>query len=133
MTLPADKYPYQAPVIEVVKAQVCHRYLDDNMWVTHPALKNWTQKSSLLDVIKQIHREFNSGPPQLAKSGASTEEAKVDNVIQKPDISNVERNLATKSEDELKCLVQYENNFEEFFNQLPEVKAIETNFNKVMT
>ena len=57
----------------------------------------------------------------------------MDNVIQKPDISNVERNLATKSEDELKCLVQYENNFEEFFNQLPEVKAIETNFNKVMT
>ena len=101
--------------------------------MTHPALKNWTQKSSLLDVIKQIHREFNSEPPQLAKSGASTEEAKVDNVIQKPDISNVERNLATKSEDELKCLVQYENNFEEFFNQLPEVKAIETNFNKVMT
>lgn len=73
--LPA-KYPYQGPIIQVIKAKVVHKHLDSHMRVTHPCLDSWTNKSSLLDAVRTIHQEFNKDPPQLDKGQAKAEEAK---------------------------------------------------------
>ena len=71
--LPA-KYPYQAPIFQIIKAKVVHTHLDDQMRVNHPALVDWNPKSSLLHAIKEVHKVFNDSPPKLAKKEQKAQE-----------------------------------------------------------
>lgn len=128
--LPA-KYPYQAPLIQVAKAKVVHRYLDANMRVIHPSLNDWTQKSNLLSAIKQIHDSFNSDPPKLAQKASETEERK-GYFIQKPDLSAVLKDVQNFEVDELKTLNDDEDFFFDYFNNLDGVKELGANFSKIL-
>lgn len=132
--LPA-KYPYQAPLIQVIKAKVVHKHLDSHMRVTHPLLDSWTNKSSLLDVIRTIHQEFNNSPPQLDKGQAKAEEAKqkgTGTFIQKPDMEAIKEQLSELSQSEMETLINDDTFFEDYFNNLKGVKELGENFAKIM-
>ena len=116
--LPA-KYPYQAPLIQIIKAKVVHKHLDSHMGITHPLLDNWTNKSSLLDVIRTVHQEFNSSPPQLDRGQAKAEEAKQKaTFIQKPDMGEIKDQLSALSQQEMETLLSDNAFFEDYFNNL---------------
>lgn len=133
--LPA-KYPYQCPIISILKAKVVHQFIDDHLRVTHPLLTNWTQKSSLLEIIKQVHNEFNKQPPKLAAKAAAKQQQqeakKGGTLIQKPDINKIYKQLEQLGEEEMQTLVDDDDFFNDYFINLDGVKELGTNFSKIM-
>ena len=125
MILP-QKYPYQAPILQIIKAQVVHKYLDDGLRVTHPVVLQWSAKSSLLETIKKIHQEFNTEPPQLAKNSKKQEEAKQSSHIQKLDMGKINKALEDLSTEEMKTLLSDDAFFNDFVMNLEGVRDLGT-------
>ena len=128
------KYPYQAPICQIIKAKVVHKFLDDQMRVVHQSLVNWDPKTSLVQVIKEIHREFNDEPPKLKKTDSSkkVEEQKQATLIQKPDMDQIDKAIKQLSQDQMKTLLEDDEFFNDYFVGLPGVETLSTNVATIM-
>jgi myosin heavy subunit len=136
--LPA-RYPIQKPIIQILNAKVCHKFIGKNYQINHPMVANWTQQSSLLFALKSIHSEFDKCPPQLEKKAANEEQkasevanAKKSLLFKKPSLADATLDLEKLSNEELQKLSDNDEAFEKYFLQIKGVRELGESFSKLM-
>jgi hypothetical protein len=121
-----DEYPQVRPIIQIINAQVTHKYIDDNFGVTHPVLENWDRHCSLIDAITQINQSFDKSPPQLRKGtsakvpGGSSMTKKIK--LTNPELRDFDKKMKDLSPEEIESILNDESFFTDFFLQLDGVE-----------
>lgn len=129
-------YPSVRPIIQVINAKVTHKYIDDNFWVTHPVLKDWSRESGLLKAITTIHEEFDDQPPQL-KKGVTPEmpgqkSSAKSMQLKKPDLKDLDDRIKNMSGEEIQTLIDDDEFLQDFFLQLDGVTEFCDQFAHIM-
>ena len=119
-----NSYPQNAPLIQVINAQVEHKYIGHNFRIIHPVLENWTKDSSLWAAIDKINVEFDNSPPQLIKGSKASKatnkpaKAKTQGLkLRLPKMSDLEEKLKNLSTEEATEITDDDEKFKEFIQE----------------